>query len=148
MQPTGYHLGTSWLTLRPIKCIQENEKIVRQIAHWYNLARSWPALQRFKQGYLSSLGVLKAILESNAFTEVFCFFPADRTKCRQFSNTFTVMFSPEGSNKRASENVVLSYWNDYLQEMEDDETKSITLNDVLLFLCSCKPATTTFTRVF
>ena len=120
-------------TLQQIKSIKDIEKIVRQTAHWYVSGRAWPALEQFKQG-LSDLGVLEAII--NVFTVAFCYVPVE-LQAKAFNDMFTVLYSEQGSNKRAAENVTLSYWQDFLQDVEDRET-TITLSDVLFFTCGCK----------
>ena len=117
-------------TLQQIKSIKDIDKIVQQTAHWYVLGRAWPALEQFKQG-LSDLGVLEAIINNpNVFTVAFCYVPVE-LQAKAFNDMFTVLYSEQGSNKRAAENVILSYWQDFLQDVEDRET-TITLSDVLV----------------
>ena len=123
-------------TLNRVKSIKDIDKIVQQTAHWYTLGRAWPALEQFKQG-LSDMGVLEAITNNpNAFTVAFCHFP-EELDALKFSGMFIVLYSEEGSNKRATENVILSYWHDYLQDAEDGKTM-VTLSDVLFFTSGLK----------
>ena len=118
-------------TLNHIRSIKDIDKMIQQTAHWYTLGRAWPALEQFKQG-LSDMGVLEAITNNpNAFTVAFCHFP-EKIDALTFSGMFTVLHSEEGSNKRDTENLILSYWHDYLQDTEDGETM-VTLSDVLFF---------------
>ena len=123
-------------TLQPIKSTKDIDKIVQQTAHWYVLGRARPALEQFKQGLLD-LGVLNAILSNpDVFYAAFCYIPAE-LNADSFRNLFTVLPSEEGSNKRAAENLIISYWHDYLQDAEEGETK-ITLSDLLFFTSGCK----------
>lgn len=45
--------------------------------------------------------------------------------------------SCEGSNRHLVENLVLSYWNDFLQDTEEDSS-AVSLSDVLFFVTGCK----------
>ena len=123
-------------TLQQIKSIKDIDNIVKRTAHWLTLGRAWPALEQFKQG-LSDLGVLKAITNNpDVFHEAFCYSPVE-LDADSFKNLFTVLQSEEGSNNRALENVIISHWCDYLQDVEEGET-TITLSDLLFFTCGCK----------
>ena len=123
-------------TLQQLKSVADIGKIVQQTAHWYILGRAWPALEQFKQG-LSDLGVLEAVISSpEVFTLVFCYVPVDLT-ADMFCDIITVCCSEEGSNKRTTESVVVSYWHDYLQDAEEGEV-TIALSDVLFFTSGCK----------
>ena len=100
-------------TLNHIRSIKDIDKMIQRTSHWYTLGRAWPALEQFKQG-LSDMGVLEAIINNpNAFTVAFCHFP-EKIDALTFSGMFAVLHSEEGSNKRDTENVILSYWHDYL----------------------------------
>ena len=122
-------------TLNQVKSIKDINKMIQQIAHWYTLGRAWPALELFKQG-LSDMTVLETITNNpNAFTVAFCHSP--ELDALTFSGMFTVLYSEEGSNKRATENLILSYWHDYLQDTEDGETMVIS-SDVLFFTSGLK----------
>ena len=123
-------------TLQQIKSIKDIDNIVQRTAHWYTLGRAWAALEQFKQG-LSDLGVLTAVLHNpDVFTPVFCYFPVE-LDADSFNAMFTILFSEEGSNKRSVENVTLSYWQDYLQDVEEGET-TVTFRELLFFTCGCK----------
>ena len=76
---------------------------------------------------LGDLKVLLIWVDLHVNSLAFCHFP-ENIDTATFSNMSTVLHSEEGSNKRATENVILSYWHDYLQDTEDGETM-VTLND-------------------
>ena len=69
----------------------------------------------FKAG-LSVLGVLEAMCTYyDTFKEVLCFSSAET-----FTSMFSVSYSEEGSNNRGVEGLVLSHWNDFLQDVEEN----------------------------
>jgi hypothetical protein len=123
-------------TLRPLKSVGDIKAVVEQTARWYALGRAYVALEQFKQG-LSLLGVLRAV-ESNpdVFNKVFCYNPINLSM-ETFTQIISVHFSEEGSNNRLSENLVISYWNDYLQDTEEAETE-MSLSGLLFFCTGCK----------
>ena len=49
---------------------------------------------------------------------------------------FTVECSEEGSNRRNAESLILSHWNDFLQDAEDPT--QISLPEILFFASGCK----------
>ena len=118
---TADRTETVFSHLNQIRSIKDIDKMIQQTAHCYTLGWAWPALEQFKQG-LSDRGVLEAINNPNAFTLGFCHFP-EKIDAVTFSCMFTVLHSEEGSNKRDTENLIMSYWHDYLQDTEDGHLK-------------------------
>ena len=41
-------------------------------------------------------------------------------------------------NKCALEGLVLSYWNDFLQDVDEEVIAGISFSDILFFVCGCK----------
>ena len=118
---TADRAETVFSHLNQIRSIKDIDKMIQQTAHCYTLGWAWPALEQFKQG-LSDRGVLEAINNPNAFTLGFCHFP-EKIDAVTFSCMFTVLHSEEGSNKRDTENLIMSYWHDYLQDTGDGHLK-------------------------
>lgn len=67
---------------------------------------------------LKTLGVLEKIQKyPDSFRPLFCYEPSVLT-ADQLDDLFTIHLSPEGSNKRVAEEVVIPFWRDYLQDAE------------------------------
>ena len=93
-------------------------------------------MERFKKG-LSVLGALRAITENpETFRSVFCFSP-QIIDCDSFSSLFVIIRSEKGSNECQKESLVLSYWGDYLQDI-DDGGSVVSFSDILFFSSGCK----------
>jgi len=63
--------------------------------------------------------------------EGFCFKP-DTLAMTDFDDMFSVARACEGSNRGEVENLVLSHWQDLMQDCEE-ESAGITLLDILFF---------------
>jgi len=75
------------------------------------------SLHRFCEG-LKTLGVLDKVRKHpDSFRPLFCFQPNTLT-ADQVEDLFTILLSPEGSNKRMAEETVVTFWRDYLQDAE------------------------------
>ena len=79
------------------------------------------------------LGVLEAkSTYHETFKEVFCFssllLTADTISC-----LFLVQYSEKGSNNREVEGLVLSHWNDFLPDVEEDPVE-VSFSDT----CACE----------
>ena len=86
---------------------------------------------------MSVLGIMEAVSSCpDAVFNVLCHFP-EKLTAEVFMNLFTIVLSDEGSNKQATEKSVISYWNDYLQDVDEDEV-SVTFSDILFFSCCCR----------
>ena len=84
------------------------------------------------------LGVLDAVMKNpDSFYPAFCY-SQQELDAESVSQLFETKFSEPGSNKRSTESLVISHWNDYLQDIEDKAMKEVTFNDVLFFACGCK----------
>ena len=106
--------------------------LVNNTAHWFVLERVHAACERFKAG-LSELGVLQAMIENcEKFKEVFCYSKVTLT-AELFGCLFSVHYSEAGSNNRQVEGLVLSHWNDFLQDVEE-KAVDITFSDILFFV--------------
>ncbi|XP_034721445.1 G2/M phase-specific E3 ubiquitin-protein ligase-like isoform X1 [Etheostoma cragini] len=88
-------------------------------------------LYRFCEG-LKTLGVLDQIRRHpDSFRPLFCYEPNTLT-ADQVEDLFSIHLSPEGSNKRAAEEMVITFWRDYLQDAEEEEGPS-KLEKILAF---------------
>ena len=123
-------------TLKPVNSVQDVIRMAYETAHWYLLGRTNCSLERFKEG-LSVLGVLQAITENpDSFRSVF-FFSPQILNCDSFSSLFIIFRNENGSNKYQKESLVLSYWNEYLQDIDNGEIP-VNFNDILFFASGCK----------
>ena len=123
-------------TLQHITSVDDAIRMAEDTAHWFLLGRVNYSLERFKEG-LSVLGVLQSITENpEAFRPVFCFSP-QIIDCDLFSLLFIIIRSEKGSNVYQKESLVLSYWSDYLQDI-DDGGSAVSFSDILFFSSGCK----------
>ncbi len=91
------------------------DKIVQHTINWYVLGRSQPAYSSFKEG-LKALGILKAMMKyPKLFKEAFCYKPQPLTVA-MLQSIFKVEHSAEGLNRSNAESLILSHWNDFLQD--------------------------------
>ncbi|XP_070577462.1 G2/M phase-specific E3 ubiquitin-protein ligase-like isoform X3 [Ptychodera flava] len=116
-----------------IPTLQSKDEFVGDIIKFLVITSNLGAYQRLKAG-LSTLNVMETVISHpTLFREVFVHTEKDLTV-----QTMTALFdasqsvSPEGSNKRSEESQVLSFWEDYLVEIQDAETE-VTLRDILIF---------------
>ena len=106
-------------------------------AHWFLLERVQASLERFKAG-LGVLGVFDAMcMHREQFKDVFRYSSNDFS-ADTFGSIFSILRSEEGSNKCALEGLVLSHWNDFLQDVEEKVIAGINFSDILFFVCGCK----------
>ena len=84
------------------------------------------------------MGVLGAVYDNpEIFRPAFCYGSQTLT-VDLFSSLFTSTFrSDEGSNAHAKESLVLSFWNDYLQDVEEHAV-DVCFNDIMFFSTGCK----------
>ncbi|CAL8301751.1 unnamed protein product [Gadus morhua 'NCC'] len=74
---------------------------------------------RFLEG-LKTLGVLEKIKNHpESFRPLFCYQPHPLT-AEAMDDLFNIRLSPQGSNKRIAEEVVVPFWRDYLQDAQDE----------------------------
>eukprot|EP00794_Sanderia_malayensis_P013268 gene13268-14635_t len=121
-------------------CFVANEngikKIVEDVAHWYVLERCCAAINQFKEG-LTILGVLDNIkVFPEQFKPLFCFGPSAITS-DAVNKLFQIEYSEKGSNRHVSEENALSFWLDFLQDMEEGES-DVMMPEVLFFFSGCK----------
>lgn len=123
-------------TFQVIRSKSDIDKIVQRTINWYVLGRSQPAYSSFKEG-LQALGVFEAMLKyPKLFREAFCYKSQPLT-VTMLQSIFKVECSEEGSNRRNAESLILSHWNDFLQDAEEDPTQ-ISLSEILFFASGCK----------
>ncbi|XP_054476984.1 G2/M phase-specific E3 ubiquitin-protein ligase-like [Anoplopoma fimbria] len=89
------------------------------------------AFERFKEG-LKVLGVLDAIrMHPESFRPLMCHEPTALT-ADLMDHLFHIRLSEVGSNKRRTEELVVPFWRDYLQDVEEQEGPS-KLGKILAF---------------
>lgn len=119
-------------TLQILRKQEDILNLVDKTAHWFVIERVHAAFEQFKGG-LSQLGVLEAMTENyEKFKEVFCYSEVTLT-AELFGCLFSVHYSETGSNNRQLEGLVLSRWNDFLQDVEE-KTVELTFRDILFFV--------------
>ena len=123
-------------TFQMIRSKADVDKIVQRTINWYVLGRSQPAYSSFKEG-LKALGILEAMMKyPKLFKEAFCYKPQPLT-VTMLQSIFEVERSEESSNRSNAESLILSHWNDFLQDAEEDPTQ-ISLSEILFFASGCK----------
>ncbi|MGH0185515.1 UNVERIFIED_CONTAM: hypothetical protein FKN15_018241 [Acipenser sinensis] len=106
-------------THKVIHNADDYHKIAEETAHWYIFGRTRVAFERLKER-LKTLGVLDAMTKyPNAFKHVMCY-TEDTLRAKTFDNIFRCVLHPLGSNKRGTENLVMSLWKDFIQELQDE----------------------------
>ena len=124
-------------TLEVLKTKEDVLNVAKKTAHWFLLERVQASLERFKAG-LGVLGVFDAMcMHREQFKDVFCYSRTDFS-ADTFGSIFSIMRSEKGSNKCALEGLVLSHWNDFLQDVEEEVIARISFSDILFFVCGCK----------
>jgi hypothetical protein len=124
-------------TLEVLKTKEDVLNVARKTAHWFVLERVQASLERFKAG-LGVLCVFDAMcMHYEQFKNVFCYSSTDFS-ADTFGSIFTILRSEEGSNKCALEGLVLSHWNDFLQDVEEKVIAGLSFSDILFFASGCK----------
>ncbi|XP_053281200.1 G2/M phase-specific E3 ubiquitin-protein ligase [Pleuronectes platessa] len=117
--------------LRPMRSIRDKDLLVHDIVMFQVIHRVQGPFQRFCEG-LKTLGVLEKIRRHpDSFRPLFCYEPSTLT-ADQVDDVFSIWLSPEGSNKRAAEERVVTFWRDYLHDAEEEEGPS-KLQKILSF---------------
>ncbi|XP_054464625.1 G2/M phase-specific E3 ubiquitin-protein ligase-like [Anoplopoma fimbria] len=117
--------------LRPLKCIEDRDLLVQDITMFQVVHRVAGAFERFKEG-LKVLGVLDAIrMHPESFRPLMCHEPTALT-ADLMDHLFHIRLSEVGSNKRRTEELVVPFWRDYLQDVEEQEGPS-KLGKILAF---------------
>lgn len=97
----------------------------------YVLGRTRAVCERLKAG-LETLGVL-ATMQSYPDTFKNCLvFSEEKLTAGLVEDLFKPGLSPGGSNRRVTEERIIGYWMDFLQDAEEGSTV-VTLEDVLIF---------------
>ncbi|XP_033990023.1 G2/M phase-specific E3 ubiquitin-protein ligase-like [Trematomus bernacchii] len=106
--------------LRPLKSIEDRDLLVQDITMFQVVHRVAGAFERFKEG-LKVLGILDAIkMHPESFRPLMCHEPSALT-ADVMDHLFHILLSEVGSNKIRTEEVVVPFWRDYLQDVEDQE---------------------------
>ncbi|CAM4511641.1 unnamed protein product [Leuciscus chuanchicus] len=117
--------------LRPMRSIGDRDLLVHDIVMFQVIHRVQGPFQRFCEG-LKTLGILEKIKRHpDSFRPLFCY-EASTLTADQMDDLFSISLSPEGSNKRAAEEIVVTFWRDYLQDAEEEEGSS-KLQKILAF---------------
>ncbi|XP_030588086.1 G2/M phase-specific E3 ubiquitin-protein ligase [Archocentrus centrarchus] len=117
--------------LRPMRSIRDKDLLIHNIVMFQVIHRVQGPFHRFCEG-LKTLGVLEKIRSHpESFRPLFCYEQRTLT-ADQVDDLFSIHLSPEGSNKRAAEEMVVTFWRDYLQDAEEEEGPS-KLQKILAF---------------
>ena len=124
-------------TLEVLKTKEDVFNVAKKTAHWFVLERVQASLERFKAG-LSVLGVFDAMcMHYSQFKSIFCHSSTDFS-ADTFGSIFSILRSEEGSNKFSLDGLVLSHWDDFLQDVEEKVIGGLSFSDILFFTCGCK----------
>ncbi|KAJ7376303.1 hypothetical protein OS493_035664 [Desmophyllum pertusum] len=92
---------------------------------------------RFRKG-LKTLGVMEAMTQHlEAFQAVLCYSGPGKLSSTEMTNLFRIGISERGSNQFNQETQVISYWYDYIQDIEETPGV-ITMEDILFFATGCR----------
>ena len=95
----------------------------------FNVAFDW---KRFQEG-LKTLGVLEKLQKHpEGFRPLFSY-RESRPTAEAMEDLFSIRLSDQGSNRRRSEEIVISFWRDYLQDAEG-KSSCFTKHEHLIFL--------------
>ncbi|KAK0153676.1 G2/M phase-specific E3 ubiquitin-protein ligase [Merluccius polli] len=115
---------------RPLKTIDDVEQLVHDILMFQVMHQVQTPFQRFLEG-LKTLGILEKIINHpESFRPLFCYQPHPLT-AEAMDDLFKICLSPQGSNKRIAEEVVVPFWRDYLQDAQDEGPAK--LQEILAF---------------
>ena len=124
-------------TLKQVKSLDDIQMITNETARWFLLGRVSSSLERLKDG-LNVLGVLGAIVDNpDIFRPAFCYVPQTLTVDLLSSLFTSISRSESGSNAYAKESLTLSYWNDYIQDVEEHAV-NVSFRDIMFFTSGCK----------
>ena len=124
-------------TFKFISSVNDIPTLVQQTVKWFLLGRSHFSQEQFVKG-LSVLGVYDSMTKNpDSFHSAFCYTP-QQLNAELISQLFESKLSDVGSNRHRCESVIISYWNDYLLDVEEKEDAGVTFNDILFFASGCK----------
>ena len=124
-------------TLKPVKSLDDIQLIANETVRWFLLGRVCSSLERFKDG-LSVLGVFGAVVDHpDIFRSTFCYVSETLTVDLLSSLFTSTSRTDAGSNAYAKESLILSFWNDYLQDVEEHAV-GVSLRDIMFFSTGCK----------
>ena len=126
-------------TLRQVRNLEDRDKLVNQTINWFLFGKTRPALEALKEG-MKTLGILEQIETYPKVFEPLFIYKHKKLTADEVTNLFQVKRSLPGSNKFEDENLLLSFWNDLLIDIEEGESE-LTLEMVLSFAtgCPCVP---------
>ena len=123
-------------TFKFISSLDDILTLVQQTVKWFSLDRSHFSQEQFVKG-LSVLGVYGSMLKNpDSFHSAFCFSP-QQLNAELISQLFETKLSDVGSNHHRCESLILSYWNDYLLDVEESAGAGVTFNDIVFFASGC-----------
>ena len=123
-------------TFKFISSLDDILTLVQQTDKWFLLDRSHFSQEQFVKG-LSVLGVYGSMLKNpDSFQSAFCYSP-QQLNAELISQLFETKLSDVGSNHHRCESLILSYWNDYLLDVEESAGAGVTFNDILFFASGC-----------
>lgn len=122
-------------SLRLVRSLTDRDKVIKQTTNWCLFGKTRPAIEATKEG-LKTLGVLDQIVTHPLIFEPLFTHRAEKLTADKLNNLFEIVRSPPGGNKYQSEDLLLSFWNDLLLDIEESESE-LTLETVLSFATGC-----------
>ncbi|XP_072171956.1 G2/M phase-specific E3 ubiquitin-protein ligase-like [Diadema setosum] len=98
----------------------QKEKLVQSLIQFYAVDKHRAAVSKLQKG-LETLGVLKAMRAHPTTMSQLFLYKEEKLTADQVEILFDVQYSPVGSNLRSSEERMVSYWRDLLEELEDED---------------------------
>ena len=122
-------------TLRLIRNLEDRDKVVNQTIKWILFGKTRPSLEAFKEG-LKTLEVLEQIEKFPKVFEPLFVYQHKKLTADEITDIFQVQRSPRGSNQYERENLLLSFWNDMLIDIEEGDSE-LSLAMILSFATGC-----------
>ncbi|XP_048101449.1 G2/M phase-specific E3 ubiquitin-protein ligase-like [Alosa alosa] len=115
------------------RCVQHMEErhvIVSEYLKWFIIQRNCSVIDRFKEG-LASLNFLEALCQHPTAMAPILQHTTTALSPTIIEQLFTPNLSTYGSNRRTEENLVLTFWAEYLLDCE--EKGSVCLMELMMF---------------
>ncbi|OWF45467.1 G2/M phase-specific E3 ubiquitin-protein ligase [Mizuhopecten yessoensis] len=119
--------------IRPVFNTNDKERLVQDLVEFFVLTRVSACTEQLKRG-LQALGVLDEIMaHPKCMEELFIYAPDQNLTADMVEAVFfKVAFSEAGSNQHQKQTRVVSFWRDFLMDLEDGDDE-LSLKDLLVF---------------
>uniref|UniRef100_A0A1Y1N4I9 HECT domain-containing protein n=1 Tax=Photinus pyralis TaxID=7054 RepID=A0A1Y1N4I9_PHOPY len=110
---------------------EEQEKIVQGTLRFFAVDRIREPLRQLIAG-LNTCGLYDKLVQyPSIFKDIFC--SEITLSSKVIEELFLIVYTEPGTNTRSKENRVISYFRDYVLDLECDPTNIVTLPDLLVF---------------